>query len=128
MLRRFAAIIFVLALAGQIYAGVCGCMGGESETAHACCKPKTAVENSMQGSMCCETACAMSHSENIVPDRLETLAKITFQADEPAAATTPFSFGTRSVAHNINAPPRVVRDAASLRPPELYLRHRAFRI
>ncbi|HQZ81830.1 MAG TPA: hypothetical protein PLR83_01300 [Pyrinomonadaceae bacterium] len=127
MLRRFAAVIFILALAGQIYAGVCGCIGGKSEAAHACCKPKTAIENSMQGTTCCETACAMSHSENIVPDRLETLAKITIQAVEPSRAVA-FTFGERSVLYKYNAPTRVIRGAASVRPPELYLRHRAFRI
>jgi len=127
MLRRFAAIIFVLALAGQIYAGVCGCMGGESETAHACCKPKTAIENSMQGKACCETACTMSHSENTVPDRLETLANITFQAAEPSVVTS-FTFEAPTIVLKSIAPMRTVRGAASLRPPDLYLRHRAFRI
>jgi len=127
MLRRVAAILFILALAGQIYAGVCGCMGGESETAHACCKPKTAIENSMQGKACCETACAMSHSGNVIPDRLETLAKITFQAVEPTAAPS-FPFVAPSIVRNAYAPIRSLRDAAYVRPPELYLRHHAFRI
>ncbi|MBV6495104.1 MAG: hypothetical protein DYH05_07840 [Acidobacteria bacterium ACB1] len=127
MLRRLSAILFILALAGQIYAGVCGCMGGESEAAHACCKPKTAVENSMQGKACCETVCAMSHSENTVPDRLETIAKITFQASEPPTVPT-FAFAPRSVVRTSNTPTRVLLDAAHVRPPELYLRHRAFLI
>lgn len=127
MLRRFVAILFVLALAGQIYAGVCGCMGGESEAAHACCKPKTAIENSIQGKACCETVCAMSHSEDLVADRLETIAKITFQASEPAIVPS-FAFLPTYTVHTSDAPTRILLRAAYVRPPELYLRHRAFLI
>ncbi|KXK07360.1 MAG: hypothetical protein UZ17_ACD001000017 [Acidobacteria bacterium OLB17] len=128
MLRRFAAIIFVLALAGQIYAGVCGCIGAENKNAHSCCKPKASVENSMQGKACCETACTMSNSQNIVPDRLETLAKVTFAAIEPASPVAAFDFSPTPAAYKHIAPQVTAISAADLRPPELYLRHHAFRI
>lgn len=127
MLRRLIAVFFVLALAGQIYAGVCGCVGGKSELEHACCKPKTAVENSMQGKACCETICAMSQSENTVPDRLETLAKITLQVVEPESIVPTFEFSSVIDRKPLSQPSNF-HDAEPLRPSALYLRLHAFRI
>ena len=127
MLRRLIAVFFVLALAGQIYAGVCGCVGGKSESAHACCKPKTAIENSMQGKTCCETACVMSRSENVVPDRVESFAKISLQVVQPESIVPAFEFisvlDRKPPSHQL-----AFHDSEPLSPPALYVRLHTFRI
>jgi len=57
MKRRFAAIIFVLTIAGNIWAGVCHCvdMGGNSVSS--CCKREKIQGTAMSAQPCCEELC-----------------------------------------------------------------------
>src|SRR5688572_22603815 len=75
MLHRLIALFFILALAGQVLAGVCVCLDdkGGSNSKMSCCLRKKARQPSMKKKMCCDSPCGQtgdtlprSHSESSV--------------------------------------------------------------
>ena len=127
MLKRFATLIFVLAVTGQAFAGVCGCYAIEAKM-HSCCKPHDASRDSLYPKGCCDTECMTRATERTAQGRAEVLAKITsVPVAEPAASFTwsfePLTFERRPKISQIGN-----HRLKYSRPPELYLRNHAFLI
>jgi hypothetical protein len=129
MLRRLAAFVFLLSITGQVYAGVCGCLGGESQDQHSCCKREKVDRNVMSRKGCCETDCMVQQSSKLAQDRTASILRIELPtADEPVSTTPRMRF--RPVAIVALRPTASITDQRLKfpRPPDLYLYHRAFLI
>ena len=128
MLKRLTAIFFIFLIAGQVSAAVCGCLGGESQPQHSCCKHERSANDSLRQKGCCDNDCAMSQSERLPQDRTITSFKITSKAvAEPATPKLEkfVPITTLNIARTISA---IDQRLTYSRPPELYLRHHAFLI
>lgn len=128
MLKRLAAFLFIFAIAGQVYAGVCVCLGGDKEAAHSCCKREKEARDSISGKAGCETDCAASPAGKPVIDRIEPAAKIKFQAVQFSPAVPRISFENIRTGSSVPIRPFADHRLKYARPPDLYLRHHAFLI
>ena len=126
MLKRLAAIVFILAIAGNLSAAVCGCVGGD-KTVHSCCKKNSGDRASIRAKGCCGATCAMSHSQSSPQDRTETI-KVTFKTPIGAAPAPLVRAAVASVDNFALPAPFTNHRLKYSRPPELYLRHHAFLI
>jgi hypothetical protein len=128
MLGRLAALLFVLVIAGQVSAGMCGCLGGETSSEHRCCKAAKFEGDSFRTKSCCDTDCMARQSEKVPQDRTELTIKIKFKAVfEPLASETVLL--TKVTARSAFVAPLYWNDRLKYaRPPALYLRHHAFLI
>ena len=127
MLTRFATLIFVLAVTGQAFAGVCGCFAIEAKT-HSCCKPHNATQASLYPKGCCDTECLTRVTERTSQGRAEVLSRTTVTpVAEPA---TSFAWSFEPVAAESQAKTSQLGNhrLKYSRPPELYLRNHAFLI
>lgn len=128
MLKRLASILFVFAIVGQVYAGVCGCLIGDDEATHSCCKRSKAAGDAIKAKDCCAADCEVQQADLLTQDRSNPTPQIKLQAVKPAAAipaipvewvASTSSIITQQIAdHQLKHP----------RPPDLYLRHHAFLI
>lgn len=128
MLKRIAALLFVLAIAGQVYAGVCGCMDANDEATHSCCKRSRSSSGAIKAKDCCAADCSRPQTERPTQDRSNPRPQIKLQAVTPSVqlpavsvertSVTPLLTKQRLTDHRLKRP----------RPPELYLRHHAFLI
>jgi len=128
MLKRLTAIFFVFLIAGQVSAGVCGCLCGESEPRHSCCLHQKSANDTVRQKGCCDNDCAMSQSERLPQDRTVTSFKLNSKAvAEPATPKLEnfIRIVTQNAAVTIAAVDHRLKYS---RPPELYLRHHAFLI
>ena len=129
MVKRLIALLFIFVIAGQVSAGVCGCIGGGDKPKHSCCKRKKAVSaDAMSAKGCCGTNCMVRQSERAVQDRTASSPEIKFQtvigttqvsaaSFKPIISHRPFVFAP--FANNRIKYPR---------PPDLFLLHQAFLI
>ena len=128
MLKRIAAFLFIFAIAGQVYAGVCGCLNGESRKQHSCCKKQKFAGDSIKAKGCCDTECMVSQHEKLAADRTDPAAKIKFQAliAPPALTRIPI----RQVTATASLPVQPLSELQRKYPhsPDLYLHHCAFLI
>lgn len=126
MLRRFAALIFVIGIVGQAWAAACVC--DDNRPIHSCCKRKIEKNDYFVPKGCCD-------GENCVSQRSTTAAAsltqpTTVSAETAVAApdntlfTTPRLFTNEPVRETAAAG----RYRYRARPPDLYVRHRAFLI
>jgi hypothetical protein len=128
MLKRLTAILFIFVMAGQISAGVCGCLGGESRPQHSCCRHKLSTKDAIRQRGCCDNECAMQQSEKLPQDRTNATVKVSLKALIQPAALTLENFAPvkrQSVAPTVVATDHRLKYS---RPPELFLRHHAFLI
>jgi hypothetical protein len=128
MVKRFAALLFILAMAGHAAAGVCRCLGGADDPGHSCCKRQKGGTDSMRRASCCDTDCAMQSGGTSQPARVESAAKITFTIEVLAARKNTLArpvpaFTERTAIAFIDH-----HRLKHSRPPDLYLRHHAFLI
>src|SRR5947209_20214456 len=78
MLKRLTAILFIFVMAGQISAGVCGCLGGDSRPQHSCCERKKSVGDALRRKGCCDdNDCSIRQSERLPQDRTNATARVT---------------------------------------------------
>jgi hypothetical protein len=128
MVKRLVALLFVFVIAGQVSAGVCGCLGDVNQPQHSCCKRQKTNGDSLRQKGCCDSECAMQQSERLPQDRTNATAKISFKAVVEPAALRLDNFAP--VAELPIARSTVDQDfrLEFARPPELYLRHHAFLI
>ena len=128
MLKRLAAIFFVFVIAGQVSAGVCGCVGGESESKHSCCKRDKLAGDSIRSKGCCDTDCMVRQSDRPIQDRTTHQANLEFQsADEPLKVLK-LTFERIQVPRTVTVMHFFNHRLKFARPPALYLRHHAFLI
>lgn len=127
MLKRFATLIFVLAVTGQAFAGVCGCYAVEAKM-HSCCKPHDASYNSLYPKGCCDTECMARATERTSQGRAEVLAKFVGTPVAKPAASFAWSFEPVSVEGHAKTSQLGNHRLKYSRPPELYLLTHAFLI
>jgi hypothetical protein len=128
MLKRLVAIIFVFVVAGQVSAGVCGCVGGGNKSIHSCCKRDKIAGDSIRNKGCCDAECMVRQSDRPVQDRRAPQAELQFQtADEPLDVLK-FTFERVAVRRAVSSNHFTNHRLKYARPPELYLRHHAFLI
>jgi len=127
MLKRVATLIFVLAVTGQAFAGVCGCFAIEAKM-HSCCKPHNAKRDSLYPKGCCDDECLTRASERTSQGRAEVLTKITVAAKAGSAPAQAFSFLPIATRTEPTISPFSDHRLKYSRPPELYLRNHAFLI
>jgi hypothetical protein len=68
MLKRLFAILFIIALTGQVWAGVCLCLDTGEEDAHAkmsCCKREKAQANQVSARPCCDEPCGETNGNKL---------------------------------------------------------------
>lgn len=116
-------------IAGNVWAGVCGCFEGANGQVSSCCKRKMSDKDTMSAKPCCEEDCSTAGVVNIPRTQTEMTVKIPLPADvlvvdqlaafaldltavRRAEVTVPF------VDKRLNLPP----------PTNLYLKHRSFLI
>ncbi|MEO8574867.1 MAG: hypothetical protein ABI481_12950 [Pyrinomonadaceae bacterium] len=128
MLKRLAAVLFIFVIAGQVSAGVCGCLGDESNTQHSCCKRNKLGVDEMRAPRCCDTNCAASASEKVAQDRGERAAKTQFKQTLEPAAVQRVSFQTFPVVRPVTVSAFSDHRLKYSRPPDLFLLNRAFLI
>ena len=127
MFKRFAALFFILAMAGHAAAGVCRCLSGESKPTHSCCKRQKTGSDSMRRPMCCDTDCTMRGDGSVPQARIEAAVKLTVKTDVVVSHRlryTPLIAAVRPAAVKLYAEHLLKR----ARPPDLYLQHHAFLI
>jgi hypothetical protein len=128
MLKRLVAIFFIFVIAGQVSAGVCGCLGAESQPRHSCCKRQKPTVDALRQKGCCDSECALSQSERLPQERTNTTVKLTLKAVTEPALPRLERFAPLAI-DNIEQTVGIVDHRLKYsRPPELYLRHHAFLI
>lgn len=127
MFKRTLSLLFVFLLAGQVWAGVCGCLGGTGSEMK-CCKRST-EQAKIGAKRCCGDICAeKSHTQ---APRSQSENHQTSVGVVQSASTT-FSLpdfvlakdGSRR--NDLKSTERA--PALLARPPDLFLKHHSFRI
>ena len=128
MLKRFAAVLFIFVIAGQVSAGVCGCLGDENNAQHSCCKRNKLGVDEMRAPTSCDTNCTASVSERVAQDRGERAAKIQLKQTIEPAAIQRVSFQPFPIVRPVTVSAFSDHRHKYSRPPDLFLLHRAFLI
>lgn len=129
MLKRATAFLFVLLIAGQVWAGVCGCLEDGDHERSSCCMRDRSDAASMNKIPCCESDCGDLDTQATPRTNTENSMKLTLR-DNPEAytLTAVFKFVPfRARGNDLERPKGFVRPHLP-RPPELYLRNHAFLI
>lgn len=128
MVKRLTAFLFILVIAGQVSAGVCGCIGGESKATHSCCKRAKKSADSIQKKSCCDADCAARQSDRPVQDRTASQARLQSQAADKPREVHQFTFERTAIIRAVPVTRFTNHRLKYARPPELFLRHHAFLI
>ncbi|HMS09184.1 MAG TPA: hypothetical protein PKE66_06860 [Pyrinomonadaceae bacterium] len=128
MKRRFAAIIFVLTIAGNIWAGVCNCVETGGDSVSSCCKREKVQGTAMSAQPCCEELCGDEGFVNVHRANADAQVKLPIAKLIAAEPFVPF-IPVRIVQHS---PPsgaeRLIATPQLPRPPDLFIRHNSFLI
>jgi len=128
MLKKLTAIFFIFLIAGQVSAGICGCVVDNSQPQHSCCKAQKASADALRRKGCCDNDCAMSRSERLTQDRAGVAFKFSSKAIAQPATPKFESFAPVAAQTIASASTAIDHRLKYSRPPELYLRHHAFLI
>jgi hypothetical protein len=128
MLKRFAAILFIFVMVGQVSAGVCGCLGGPRADQHSCCKREKVSGDSVRTKGCCDGDCIGRQSEELAQDRTQPATKIKFQSGGKRINLGQTLFSPIAARMPVVVSPYSDHRLKYARPPELYLRHHAILI
>jgi hypothetical protein len=133
MLKKFAALIFVFVLAGQVWASVCLCLegiGGEDSNAKmSCCEREKFEANSVSAKACCDAPCGENGSQKMPRSQADSSTKISapvLSAVEKLVNSFNLQIGRKA----FQPIPKRKGDVAlqSANPPEIYLQNHAFLI
>lgn len=128
MLKRLAAILFIFAVAGQVSAGVCGCLESGLEHQHSCCRHERSDRDTLRGKGCCDSDCAMTQSEKLPQDRASADIKLTLKAVAEPATLKLENYAPITIVSLAPFIASIDHRLKYSRPPELYVRHHAFLI
>jgi hypothetical protein len=130
MLKRFAALLFILAIVGQASAAVCVCIGTQAKSdKHSCCKKKKQGVSAMSRKSCCETDCDKITQQNGPRNISESsVLKVSLKASSDAAHGMTWQLQRRVVDSPVLASPFINHRLKYSRPPDLFLRHKSFLI
>jgi hypothetical protein len=128
MQKRLAVLVFLLAIVGNVWAGVCHCLTDDDHGRASCCKREKVEEPSFSAQPCCGDECGPPLSTGIRAVQADQLTKISFTLQpvedfyfQPKVESTGIS---AYVPGDLAAPGRLYLP----RPPELYLVHQSFLI
>src|SRR5690606_9889529 len=128
MLRRLTALVFVLFLAGNVWAGLCGCIDGGDHSASACCKRERSEHTSISPKPCCGSECGQPAMSNVHRTKSESGVKV-FGSHIPAEPVR--SFVPMPLIGLEREPLFVIQypqDPLFPRPPDLFIKHSSFLI
>ena len=126
MWKRLTALLFILILGGQVWAGVCGCFDGGAPRMK-CCKRDKLKKDTISKKPCCDSVCGTPTNDLQSRFQSETAFKLPAIAEVPLIA---FSFRPRTILFR----PQPVRanridwPAQFSRPPNLYIKNQSFLI
>lgn len=130
MLKRLTALFFILALAGQVLAGVCMCLDekGGGKAKMSCCLKKKSIQNSISKKSCCDSLCGQT-SDTFPRSHSESGVKIPVVVRK-AVEKLVISLDTRSKSAMFSPVLKTTENASPLlfKPPILYLKNHAFLI
>jgi hypothetical protein len=130
MLQRLAALFFILALAGQVLAGVCVCLDDEKDnhSKMSCCLRKKGEQPTMSKKKCCDTPCGQP-ADNVPQSQSESSVKIPIVVRK-AVERLIISLDQRAAYDAFPAMAKRAGDESPplVKPPVLYLRNHAFLI
>lgn len=128
MFRRFAVLIFVLAIVGQASAGVCNCLGFGEPKIHSCCKRERSETPFASSKGCCETDCTAITLARTDRSRIDTPVRIETKSDGRLGVLRPPFLDRFAVAPRTAQVPFVDQRIKYARPPDLFLLHGSFLI
>jgi hypothetical protein len=128
MVKRLVALLFIFVIAGQVSAGVCGCMGLGNKPKHSCCKRSKDKANAFKAKGCCGANCMVGRTERPAQDRTASSPEIKFQEVRDFVPVIPIVLKpvTRHATHT--PAPFANHRLKHPRPPDLFLLHHAFLI
>jgi hypothetical protein len=129
MLKRFAALFFILILAGSALAGICDCFDGSTHSASSCCKGAKSETTAISSKPCCAPDCGQSVLVSVHRKQSDSAVKIPLPPEgEPDNQLFLDNFFWRGYRTFI-ADKRIREIRPNLpRPPNLYIKHRSFLI
>lgn len=130
MFKYFTALFMILAISGQILAGVCACIESEGTPKHKCCKRAPGIDTSMTAKGCCDEDLCNSNVDR-VPRRSSENAIYSFAGsiEEPNSVQAfPLRPLKKLLIPTWAALPIDGHRLKFARPPTLYLRHNSFLI
>jgi len=129
MIRRFTALLFILMVAGTVWAGVCGCFTGADGQVSSCCKRKVADKDTVSAKPCCEEDCSTAGVVNIPRTQTETSIKISLPSDVLVVDQLATFVLDHTTVRRVEVTVSFVDKRLNLpRPPNLYLKHHSFLI
>lgn len=115
-------------IAGNVWAGVCGCFDG-ADHQDPCCKRELNAKDSFSAKPCCDEACVTSDSANIPRTQSDSTIKVPVPSESAAlTALSNFVFDQFRDRRAEISVPFVDKRLNLPRPPHLYLRHHSFLI
>ena len=131
-LKWLTSLVILIALTGQVWAGVCGCFSEEGDT-HSCCKKDTSGKDSIAAKGCCSADCeAAAGSASKTPQKnnsdnshLKAPAKAVLAAERNYSVWLEKVFRTEAPRSKVRSGDNRLRLA---RGPDLFLRHNSFLI
>lgn len=98
LMKKFAAIVMTLLLAGQALAGVCDCLGGDD--GHSCCEKNE--ELTLKRPPCCDEGDCLTAIE--IPQTASAIGALRFETlpvtHSPRYSSTPFDLQIGVVDHS----------------------------
>lgn len=130
MVKWITSLLLLIAISGQVWAGVCGCFD-EHNDSHSCCKPDKSGKPSLAAPPCCAADCESIASSQIPGKNVERVSPepasklierevaAAFRLEFPIAKTRSAVSATHPSGHRLKF----------ARPPDaLYLRNHSFLI
>lgn len=129
MLKRFAAILFVLTIAGNVWAGICDCIEGSDHPRSSCCDRKSSERDAVSAKPCCDEECGETSLVNVHRIQSDSSLKLPlprFVGETVNREFCPFALvQTSSTGFDKKLH---IWHAQIPRPPNLYIRHQSFLI
>jgi hypothetical protein len=130
MFKRFAVLFFILVVAGQAWAGICGCLNTQAQPSHSCCKrSKKSSVTTVASKGCCDQDCSWSAGQRTPLSQSENSAvDVSSKVKAQPLTRIVWSLPILAVEQPVQAAPYLNHRLRYSRPPDLYLRHHSFLI
>ena len=130
MAKWVTCLVLLIALTGQVWAGVCVCLDDHSDV-HSCCKPDENGKSSMAAKGCCSSDCESISSSQTPGKSNSEVSFSKLSAKQKAVHDTAATWSAdRSLPKFHSSPILLFGNRLKLaRPPsQLYLRHNSLLI
>lgn len=129
MLRRFAALLFVLTIAGNVWAGICDCFDGGNHPVSKCCKRERSDKDSVSQKPCCESDCGQPGFNTVHRTQTDSGVRVPMPTD--VVSIEPLL--PEAINYRMVGDAGVRRSLFEIRqqfprPPNLYIKHHSFLI